>query len=425
MKNFLRDLKAWKTLLPLHQEWRRLSRVYSTKERSAAKPPKRVIIVPCDPWTFSGSKGDEAMIQAVLDRAREANPSVVAGAITATKTASCAATSMGCVPLEVWDEGLTACIESIIAFHADAVVVVGADCMDGYYSPYTSTRLLATGDISARAGINVTVTGFSFNAQPSHCLRYAFDKVDDRLSINVRDPISHNRFIRFTKARANLVADAAFMLLPQYSEKTENVQKWVALQRGTSARRVLGFNIHPMLVRNATDGDVDALCSSASKALSTFLKQQPDISCVLLSHDYRGKDGDDRCLEVVFDRLNNELGDRVLYPRERFTAGELKAIAGMMDAVVTGRMHLAIASLGMGVPVAVTTYQDKFQGLLQHFKFEEDLFITPTQLLGGDDFLALIGKLVNDCDGLKSHVDQLLPRVSKLSRINVSNLLAS
>lgn len=36
-----------------------------------------------------------------------------------------------------------------------------------------------------------------------------------------------------------------------------------------------------------------------------------------------------------------------------------------LDAVVTGRMHLAIACLGQSVPAACISYQDKVEGLYQ------------------------------------------------------------
>lgn len=46
--------------------------------------------------------------------------------------------------------------------------------------------------------------------------------------------------------------------------------------------------------------------------------------------------------------------------------------------VVTGRMHVAIASLSQIVPVICYSYGDKFTGLLEHFNLEADkLIVSP------------------------------------------------
>ena len=39
----------------------------------------------------------------------------------------------------------------------------------------------------------------------------------------------------------------------------------------------------------------------------------------------------------------------------------------MVDLVLTGRMHLAIAALGMGTPPLCVAYMDKFEGLFHLF----------------------------------------------------------
>lgn len=128
-----------------------------------------------------------------------------------------------------------------------------------------------------------------------------------------------------------------------------------------------------MLIKNASESQINEFITAATKTLDKALSVKSNLlACALISHDYRGNDGDDRCLREIYDNLKQNYSDRLLYTTAKLTAGELKATAGLMDMIITGRMHLAIAALGMGIPVAVITYQDKFQGLLEHFSFSDD-----------------------------------------------------
>lgn len=384
--------------------------------------PKRLMIVPCDPWTLTGSKGDEAMIQAMVDQLTAAEPTLTVAAITATPQASQAAENLGFKPIRAWDAGLSESIKAINDFKPDALVVLGADCMDGYYNPRTTARLLATADIMARQGVRVTISGFSFNDHPNPHLKSAFNRVSSAVSINVRDNTSFGRFKKFCKANGQLVADAAFMLKPCIdSPNVREASDWVQ-NRKHHGDAVLGFNIHPMLIKNADEAAVERINGAAISALQKFMQEQ-QVSITLISHDYRGQDGDDRCLLAVFNALKDQFPERLRYTTTQLTAAELKGIAGLMDGVVTGRMHLAIASLGMGTPVAVITYQDKFQGLMNHFEFPSSLLFSPGTFSDPNQLYVLINGFFHSLAKLKIDTEAQLPKIKQLSSLNVERLL--
>ena len=52
----------------------------------------------------------------------------------------------------------------------------------------------------------------------------------------------------------------------------------------------------------------------------------------------------------------------------------MKGLVGLVDFAVTGRMHLAIAALGMEVPVVALAYQGKFDGMMQRFDLGQMVF---------------------------------------------------
>ncbi|HSW15180.1 MAG TPA: polysaccharide pyruvyl transferase family protein, partial [Solimonas sp.] len=117
------------------------------------------------------------------------------------------------------------------------------------------------------------------------------------------------------------------------------------------------------------------------------------------------------------------LGPRLRHPEQPLSAPALKAVAGAMDGVVTGRMHLAIAALGQGRPVAGLTYQDKFQGLFRHFELPTDLLMPPSQVVEPDRLTDLLRRFHADLAELEATVRRRLPQVQELALANLRDLL--
>lgn len=364
------------------------------------------------------------MIQAVRDKLTGALPGVRIGVVVANDKAAEAARGLGIDPLIVWDAGFLRASRAILKFAPDVAVVIGADCMDGYYSPEVSARLIATADLIASRGCPVTFTGFSFNDKPHPFVVRAFDRLSGKVAVNLRDPVSFERFQRASRHPAQLVADAAFMLIPDASTSgVRAIASWVEAQRA-AGHRVVGFNVHPTLFKGANAADVARLVESAIAALQRVLAET-DIRLLLLAHDYRERDGDDRCLGGIFRGLQAGHSSRIHYPAGPFSAAELKGIASLVDGVVTGRMHLGVASLGAGVPVASITYQGKFKGLMQHFSYPDDMQISGDEAKQPDLLYGLVMRFVAALPELQAIARKALPGVKERSLDNLRPLLPS
>jgi polysaccharide pyruvyl transferase WcaK-like protein len=212
------------------------------------------------------------------------------------------------------------------------------------------------------------------------------------------------------------------MLIPDSNTPAvRDAHDWAQEQRA-HGRQVIGFNAHPMLIKNPTHEQLTHLFGVVAAALDRFMAGT-NVAVALISHDYRGASGDDVCLKPIAGMLQTRFGDRLYYSETKCTAAELKGISGAMDGVVTGRMHLAIASLGMGVPVAALTYQDKFQGLMRHFELPQDLLLAPEQLVEPTPLIGLLQRFTNDIAKHKVQVGQRLATVKKMSAKNVHVLL--
>jgi polysaccharide pyruvyl transferase WcaK-like protein len=423
VSRFKHDVRVWLAVKRLTRQWR--SEALKLAAPCGRGAVRRVVILPTDPFTLIGSKGDEAMIQGVVQSLTSAEPGLKVAIVTGAMEAVAAAQQMGFEAMPIWGERweLGKFVDDLAEFRPDALVVIGADVMDGYYSPNTALRLLASADVMARRGVRTTITGFSFNSSPSPHLKDVFDNACGSLQINVRDGPSLERFRLFSSAPANLVADVAFALHPDAeSQRVAGIAAWVAKRR-VAGDQILGFNIHPMLIPDGNPAGIGRLVDAAAHALQRLVQDRP-VSVLLLSHDSRGSVGDDVCLAPLHEALSAQMADRIAYPRDRLSAAELKAMAGLADGVFTGRMHLAIASLGMGVPVAALTYQDKFQGLFDHFHLPDSLLIAPQAAMDAGRLAAVLDAFVAGLPGYRASVAQALPAVMRSVEGNFSGLTA-
>lgn len=417
----LRQIKAKQRFREIERSWHHLQQQLRPMPLAVGRP-ERLVVMPSDPWTLVGAKGDEAMIQSVVTQIQAASPTLEVGVLTASPMASEAARALGYQALEVWDGGVSVMAEAVHEFGADVMAVLGADCMDGYYNPMTTLTMLAVSDLAARDGVRVSILGFSFNDRPDERLRSVFECVSERVLINVRDEISFNRFRSFCRAKVQLVADSAFQLRPVVdSQVVLSLKRWVERQHQVG-RTVLGLNVHPMLLGEPGPLQIQQLIDQVAQEVCRYL-DQGETCIALISHDYRDAIGDDVCLRPLYRVLSKRFGERIYYDETRCKAAELKGLAGALDGVVTGRMHLAIAALGMGVPVAALTYQDKFQGLMKHFELPQSLLLAPARLRQSGALFELLAGFEANLPDLLVKTNSALPQVSVASMRNVSVLL--
>ena len=386
--------------------------------------PRRLVVLPSDPWSVRQSRGDEAMIEAATGELRRTYPNLEVYIVTATAAASADVRAMGFKPLELWRQPFSyeTVAQELSLTRPDFGLVLGADVLDGYYSPVDAARMLLVADLMAAFGAKVSVLGFSFNSRPAKALREVFRLLDPGVVLNLRDAISLQRFDDFARKRARLVTDSAFMLTPRAeTAAVKQIADMVARQRA-QGRKVFVFNIHPMLFKRPEPAKLERMIELAAGAMARMSRQH-NASWLLLAHDYRPGIADDNCLRPLAARLQPTLGEHVHHVDQVLSASEIKAVVGLVDGVITGRMHLAIAALGQGTPVAAITYQDKFQGLFAHFGISESLLLSPAQFLVGDSFEAFLLHFLGAYEAAGEQVRQMLPEVMELSRANVAPLL--
>ena len=149
------------------------------------------------------------------------------------------------------------------------------------------------------------------------------------------------------------------------------------------------------------------------------------MAWLLLAHDFRTRTSCSDTLAEIERLTQGRLGNRLLRPTDELSARELKAIVTKLDGVVSGRMHLAIAALGQGTPVSCLTYQDKFEGLFEHYGLPSSLLMDPQQALRAGALESLLRAFVESANTHRQQVARHWPHVRRLAAINLAPLLGA
>lgn len=372
-------------------------------------------IIPADANNPSGSLGDMAMLTALLQSLRRRDSSSTFTVI-GTRNHSISVPGIGRVPVvAAWvGKAGTVAFDSVIRQN-DALFVMGADILDGKYGAALVQRIVDYCNHSVQLGIPATTLGFSFNRHPRRPAVQALSRLHPKVTVNVRDQPSLARFVQTVGIPATLCADSAFLMQPATDPDPE-AENWIAANRAMG-RSPVGVNVNAQALASAiSQVGTEAVVAHMAVQLSRA-GDANTLAFMLIPHDLKPQSADVAMLLALESRLR-QCG----FPHVRYTRIDrpdiIKRVVGLLDLVITGRMHLAIASLGSGTPTLSITYQDKFEGLYQHFGLSLEHTISPTLCLS-DAFLSKINNAYMERHTVSGEIRAKLPQVEELAARNL------
>ena len=391
-----------------------LIRFYLWFQNPILKKTNKIYIIPSDPYNLVGAKGDEAMLLAAIEQIKLRFPNCQ---LVVNCTGPNCQTISKPLQLQIriaWKHPLMPLVflKEILADAPRVALVMGADVMDGYYSPIHSLKMIISADLMARCGVKTIFLGFSFNNQPTSLLKLAFQRLHPKVKVNLRDSISMTNYQNFTKRVGNLVADTAFLLTPQpVSVAFKAVSDWINQQKSLD-RQIIVINYHSMLFKDRTwMAQLESSVKSSLEEMSSHYK----LSWLLLPHDNRISAGDIIAMKNLYTTLTGEQNDNIFLVSVPPAAVEIKEIMGEIDGVIAGRMHLAIAALGRSKPVMVFSYQGKFSGLLAHFALPNWLELDPIESCQQNFLISRFNQFILELPQLQQQVAAQLPPVKTLA----------
>jgi polysaccharide pyruvyl transferase WcaK-like protein len=373
-----------------------------------------LLILPGDPGTIIGSRGDQAMLEVMMQRWRALHPSGRIGICTANDAADDIVLSLGAVPERIYmvpmDRALGCCRRY------GNVQVMGADVMDGAYSPESSAFTWQLAENCHKAGINVRILGCSINDCIHPSIHTLLEQLELSFPICLRDPRSLLNLSSIANGNFRLTSDVAFLLqsVQPLAPAAKGIEAWLSLQPGP----ILGVNLNQHILMNREGSGGEALLKQIEDALSALMAMRP-VSLLLLPHDVREASGDRQILQALQASLDPALRSRVHLVEEVPSASELKWMVGRLSGLLSGRMHLAIAALSQCVPTMCFSYQDKFRGLYQHFNLPQRMVLeTEENECFTSSISELLAELLDNQASLREQIRAQLPLVEALSRQN-------
>lgn len=391
-----------------------LRKLRASQPATAAQTASRFVVIPGDVSNPSGSLGDMAMFTALLQSLHTSNPASTFS-IIGMRNHSIAVSGIGEVPVvPAWvGKAGTAAFDNVIRQN-HALFVMGADILDGNYGAALVQRIVDYCNHSVQLGIPATTLSFSFNRHPRRAAVHALSRLDPKVTVNVRDQASLDRFAQLVGIPATLCADSAF-LMPPATVPEPDAEAWIAVMRA-AGRSPVGVNLNAHALAPALSHGADTPIAR----LADQLKQAGEannLAYMLIPHDLKPQSGDVAMLHALEKQLQQRGFAYVRYT-EIHRPDLIKRVVGLLDLVITGRMHLAIASLGSGTPILSITYQDKFEGLYQHFGLSLEYTLTPLQCLS-DEFQDRIHHAFAQRHVNSALIRARLPQVMELASRNL------
>jgi polysaccharide pyruvyl transferase WcaK-like protein len=237
-------------------------------------------------------------------------------------------------------------------------VAVGADVVDGGYGDHIPRLLTRFCSAGHSLGAQASLANFSWRKAPHPGAVAAVTQLPAGVTLVARDPLSQHRAEVDLGRRVALDADVAFLMRRTPSAATSRVADWCDDQRA-AVRTVVGLSLNALHISQGSAQFATVLAQIIAAAAPARCAFVPVI------HDYRGTPNDRDLTELVMHHL--AVQGHTIAPTSALSAPEVKEACGNLDLLITGRMHAAIAALGVGTPVVLFGYADKAEGLMSYF----------------------------------------------------------
>lgn len=241
-------------------------------------------------------------------------------------------------------------ISDIKRYTPSAIICIGADVLDGYYSEHRSLSRLSYLDIAKKVTDRQVITGFSYNESPvESCKKYLQHLSEKGVTLYARDEDSHSRMLK-DGINSTKTMDIAFLL----SSKRPSFplpEKYSCLNICNVHQERFGQD----LVDNIYEFFNEIVANS-------------ETNFVLVPHDTRRNslgETDYTLLEKFYKQLPQKERDKCTLISQKISPQEVRFITSNADYCIVGRKHMGVAALGELTPTLFFEYQGKQNGLVK------------------------------------------------------------
>ncbi|WP_395244570.1 polysaccharide pyruvyl transferase family protein [Agromyces sp. MMS24-K17] len=295
---------------------------------------------------------------------------------------------------------------------ARSLSIIGADIMDGRYSPRASVRRSTLAEAAARAGLPSRILGFSWNGSPERRARAALHRAGAAgVDLLLRDPVSAVRARTDGVPRVIETADLVFLATTVDPSAADE------LLGAAPAGDAPEASDPPVALVNVSALVGRSLDQAAEYGRIIAALRADGYRVVLVPHVSRPSSDDVAACRQVAAAFTDDPDVRLV--ERLLTPAQIRGLAARTRLTVTGRMHLAIMSLHAGVPAITLATQGKVEGLMRLVGVPE-LCVEPGPDLAGR-VLDVVGRL-GDGGRARRAVQEAPARLRALAERNVAGL---
>jgi polysaccharide pyruvyl transferase WcaK-like protein len=285
--------------------------------------------------------------------------------------------------------------------------LIGADVMDGCYNLRASVNRLFLLQIMNSVNVPTRVTGFSWSANPKQSPQSLIKNISGETKLLVRDSKSADRLRAFGISEITECADLAFS--DQSEEPSNPVSEWI----DSDKRAFVGINI------SGLGSAFNAQTQSQIDEYVKIVKHTKNLGyrVLVIPHVFRAMDGD---LEVSRDLFRFACDDKDYLISEIFTPAQERNFIRKASFLVTGRMHVAIIGLSVGVPSIALETMGKIEGLFE--LFDNRRYCIARNVGFSREVMIRIDELHQNHEQAARKIEKYLPSVRALSSRNFENL---
>lgn len=297
-----------------------------------------------------------------------------------------------------------------LLWRCHGLYVIGADIIDGIYGSAEALCRLRLLRLTAQFGCKAVLTGASVSEAAAPEVMDAMRALPEKVVLCARDPVTEQRMEGAIGRQVVLTSDCAFLpaeLRPD--DAAAGLSGWIGHCR-SEGRTVIAVNLNALQV--AKQPDLPAAVLQVLERQAAARK----LAVLVVPHDTRGKLSDLVLAEQLAEGLKGTQA-QVMLVRPPLSPSLIKRVIGDVDLVVTGRMHLAILSLGQAVLPLSIVYHGKFTGLYQLWGLPGDaLMLSPQDVAAVPEALsASIDDALAQRDRLRETIAGNLPKVCALA----------
>lgn len=295
---------------------------------------------------------------------------------------------------------------------------IGADVLDGAYTPNMTVQRFQVVNLAARLGLRTSVVSCSYRQVAAPYAQELAQALEPAVRLVARDPRSRERATRAFDRPVALGADLAFLLEPagDHEPEVRAAQGWIDAARA-HGNRVIAFAPNYLISDLPLGLETESRdLVAVYRAVVERLLRVERLAVVLVPHDRRGEVSDFTLVAAMADGLDRS---RVL-PLSPTGPRVVKAVLRLLDTTLTTRMHVGIGSLGSGTPCRIMDYQGKVEGLGLHIGIPA-LGFAPSVLLNPEQFAECAEAALGAADDERKRLHERLPALRELARVNLTS----